>query len=207
MYVLFIILAALFLITALVGIINPSAVKMSSRRAAGLGYGFWALVFFVLFCVTIPSGQSATSATQSVASTPPTSPTATSTLPKLTGDIEFRILPADYNNVVVNNDQGDQGDIRITNKDSFTWNDCTVGLDPTILAVVQSAGSTDHNDDVGDLAPGESSDVMATMLGMKEDDFRMLSSLSVICTNGEAQIDNIAGNFDKIAPLKTHITD
>jgi hypothetical protein len=155
---------------------------------------------------SLPPDAATNKSQQSATNTPP-KPSATSTDTQLHGDIHFLVKPAgdQSDGIIITNDQDNIGDIKITNTDKFAWKECTVGLDPTVLAV--DMGDTVNLDYVGDMKVGESTDVTALTLGMKEDDFRVLSSLELRCTNGVAEIDNIGTTFNKIAPLKTYIND
>jgi hypothetical protein len=157
---------------------------------------------------SLPPDAGTNESPQSATNTP-SKPSATSTEPELHGDIHFLVKPAgdQGDGIIITNDQDNIGDIKITNTDKQAWKECTVGLDPTVFAVLRDMGDTVNLDYIGDIEVGESTDVTALTLGVKEDDFRVLSSLELRCTNGVAEIDNIGTTFNKIATLKTYIRD
>jgi hypothetical protein len=69
---------------------------------------------------SLPSDTGTNESAQSATNTPP-KPSATSTEPELHGDIHFLVKPAgdQGDGIIITNDQGNNGDIKITNTDKF----------------------------------------------------------------------------------------
>lgn len=213
---LFGVLSFLSLVTLVVGLVKPAWLNKifggaATRKKIGWTFGVAIIVLFVIGIVITPSDNTQTPTTSDQS---PTAANATDTvsdtvanLPQLHGGVAFRVGPPQEGNLVINNDQGNVGIISIKNEDSFTWKNCTVGVGAPGSVVEQVAEQMSHEseDVVGDVPSGQNFDVMATMLGMKEDDFRTLSSLVLACDNGQAQISNIAAKFNDIAPLKFQV--
>ena len=233
----FIFLFLVAFVCLIIGLIKPSIFNRVFRREMNRKKNFYIfgiafVVFFIIAMVTTPPEVPATPTTQTNASaenktassnSKNNQPAPAANLPALNGSVVFRIESPDQGDgLIINNDQGNVGTITITNNDNFTWKNCTVSRfapgsedEQTLEQLSQMSGGHESPYMVGDVNVGDNFKIMATDLGFKEDDFRILPALALVCDNGQATIgdetvgahDTIAWRFNSIAPLKTTINN